>query len=106
MLKNLGQYNKAFVPIVIALFALLSDRFGVQLNIGEMEATGIIALISAFLVYLVPNKTPAETTVTIPTETKITIPSVEEKVVQVQPTENANVVVVEEKPNLLRAIKQ
>lgn len=106
MLKNLGQYNKAFVPIVIALFALLSDRFGVQLNIGEMEATGIIALISAFLVYLVPNKTPDQTTVTIPTETKITIPSVEEKVLQVPATEDAKIVVAEDKPNLLRTIKQ
>lgn len=106
MLKTIQQYNKALVPLVIGLFALLSDKIGVQLSIGPEEAVGIIALVTSLLVALIPNKQPSQITVSIPTETKVIVPG--EKVVEVKEEEKTTAVIEQEapKPSILRTVSK
>ena len=107
MLETIQQYNKALVPLVVGLFALLSDKIGVQLSIGPEEAVGIIALVTSLLVALIPNKQPSQVTVSIPTETKVVVPG--EKVVEVKEEDITATVIEQEapqKPSILRTVSR
>ena len=52
-----SSLDKALVAIVMAVLFFLSEFAGINLGIDETTVQTIIAAITPFLVWLVPNKT-------------------------------------------------
>lgn len=53
-MEYLQQYNKAFVPLIVASLLLVANQFGIteDMTVGEV----LTYLVTSFFVYLVPNK--------------------------------------------------
>jgi len=49
--------NKTYVALIMAILVIIEQHSELKLGIGEAWVTDLIAIISAFLVWLVPNKT-------------------------------------------------
>lgn len=54
-MESAAKYSKAFVPLVVMLFALLGNRFGINFGIGEEQAAVLLGLVTSWLVFLIPN---------------------------------------------------
>jgi hypothetical protein len=52
----LTHSDKAIVALIMAILVILEQQAGLSLGIGEQWVTELLAIISAFLVWLVPNK--------------------------------------------------
>lgn len=53
------QFDKAITALILAVIFLINFFFGANINLTEAQVNGInamIAAISPFVVYLVPNK--------------------------------------------------
>lgn len=48
-------YSKFFVALFMALVAFLRDHYNIDLGIDEEAATALVGLLTALLVYLIPN---------------------------------------------------
>ena len=55
-LANLGRYNKALVPLTMAVVYFLNSRYGVEIPLDEATANTIWMTVGAFLTFLIPNK--------------------------------------------------
>lgn len=52
----MAEYNKSWVALIMAVLVILQQHFGLALGITEAWLTDLLAIISAFLVWLVPNR--------------------------------------------------
>ena len=52
----MGEYNKAWIALAMAVLAILEQIFHFNPGISEEWIAGLIAVITAFLVWLVPNR--------------------------------------------------
>jgi len=49
-------YNKALVAVAMAFLYYLNQNYGVELPVSEDQANLLVGMITALLVYMVPNK--------------------------------------------------
>lgn len=52
----ISSYDKAWVALIMAALSILNLKFGINLGLDEATVTAIIAVLTPFFVYLVPNK--------------------------------------------------
>lgn len=52
----MSLYNKFWVAILMAGAAYIRQRYGMNLGLDEATATGLVGVVTAALVYVVPNK--------------------------------------------------
>ena len=55
ILRWLARYNKALVPLTMAIVYYLNSRYGWTIPLDETSANTIWMTIGAFITYLVPN---------------------------------------------------
>lgn len=58
MIDYLRQYSKAIVALLAPALVAIGASAG--LNLSDEQALTLATLVTGFLVYLVPNKTPAQ----------------------------------------------
>lgn len=51
----LSRYNKALVPLTMALVYFLNTKYGVKIPLDEQTANTIWMTVGAFITFLVPN---------------------------------------------------
>lgn len=56
MVRWLAQYNKAFVPLIMALIYFLNAQFGIEIPLDESTVVILIGVITSFITWLIPNK--------------------------------------------------
>jgi len=52
----MGEYNKSWVALIMAILVIVEQHAGPTLGITEAWLTDLLAIIGAFLVWLVPNR--------------------------------------------------
>jgi hypothetical protein len=52
----MSMYNKFIVAMIMAGAGWLRQRYGLNLGMDESLATGLVGMLTAALVYAVPNK--------------------------------------------------
>jgi len=52
----MGEYAKSIVALIMAIVAILEQHFQLSLGITEAWVADGIAILTAILVYLVPNR--------------------------------------------------
>ncbi len=80
-IKSIGQYNKAFVPLIVMGFAMLNNLTGFNFGVGETEANlimGFLGLVMSWLVYLIPNTQKVVTPIVVPAVVPAVVTTVEE----------------------------
>jgi|GEM_PF-3572501 len=55
----LTNSDKAIVALIMAVLVIIEQQAGLTLGMSEAWVTDLLAIISAFLVWLVPNKATA-----------------------------------------------
>jgi len=60
MIRWLAQYNKAFVPLVMAGIYFLNAHYGIEIPLDETQVMIIFSVITSFITWLVPNKSMEE----------------------------------------------
>ena len=55
-LNWIAQYNKALVPVTMAVVYYLNTKYGIDIPIKESDAAIIWMTISGFITWVVPNK--------------------------------------------------
>lgn len=55
-LNWIAQYNKALVPVTMAVVYYLNTKYGIDIPIKESDAVIIWMTISGFITWAVPNK--------------------------------------------------
>lgn len=56
MISWLAQYNKALVPLAMALIYFLNTTYGIEIPLSESEVMTVLTILTTFFVWLVPNK--------------------------------------------------
>jgi hypothetical protein len=56
MIRWLAQYNKAFVPLIMAFIYFLNAHYGIEIPLDETQVMIIFGVITSFITWLVPNK--------------------------------------------------
>jgi len=52
----MAEYNKSWVALIMAILVIIEQHAGPSLGISEAWLTDLLAIITAFLVWLVPNR--------------------------------------------------
>ena len=55
-MNNMLYYNKAVVAVAMAVIFYLNKNYGIELPVTEDQAQILVGLLTAFLVWAVPNK--------------------------------------------------
>lgn len=56
----LSQYNKAFVPLFMAIIYFVNAHYGVEVPLDEVTVTLVWGAVTSFLTWLIPNTKPVE----------------------------------------------
>ena len=56
MFRWLTKYNKAMVPITMAIVYILKTKYGITIPLTEADAAMIWGVITGFMTWLIPNR--------------------------------------------------
>lgn len=86
-MNNIGQYSKAFVPLIVMFFAMIGERFGINFGIGEVQAEVLLGLLISWLVFLIPNtKTQSVEAPTVVVQTPVVPIETPAQITEVKPS--------------------
>ena len=53
----MGEYNKAWVSLIMAILVIIDQVWGVKIGLNEEAVTIILVAVWPLLVWLIPNRT-------------------------------------------------